>query len=182
MLSLFTAMNLTILCKGIETINKIRAGKIEKKALLDELLGETKENLETIRDDYLRHDLPIHNVLSELKTTCLEKAMRAHKRKKIDFNLLKQGKISYTSCKSQHQYSLYKDYDTERLYSNILEKITSFKKKKRLHYKSQRGWSKSVSPKRRMNTVVDLYLMLSNHLSSNDMYKKLGSFRCTKGL
>lgn len=149
---------------GITAINNIRLDKNEEKALLEEVLEELKYNLRTIKDDYIKNDVPIAKIVQVLKITKLNSAEKKRKRKKLDFNKIKQGKIRKNCFVSKYQYSMYRDYDTEKILLKLREKITDFKKVKLLYY-SRNKWSKKINPKSRMNTIEQLFILLSNHLS-----------------
>jgi len=149
---------------GITAINNIRLGKIEEKALLEEVLEEIKYNLRTIKDDYIKNEVPIAKIVQVLKITKLNSAENKRKRKKLDFNKIKSGKIHKSCFVSKHQYSKYRYFDTEKTVLKLREKITDFKKAKSLYY-SRNKWSKKINPKSRMNTIEELFILLSNHLS-----------------
>lgn len=151
---------------GITAINNIRLGKIEEKALLEEVLEELKFNLRTIKDDYLKNEVPIAKTVQVLRINKLNSAERKRKRKKLNFNKIKSGKINKSCYVSKYQYSQYANFDTEKVLLKLREKITDFKKAKSLYY-SRNKWSKKINPKSRMNTIEQLLILLSNHLSYN---------------
>jgi hypothetical protein len=155
---------ISALVSGISAINNIRFGKIEEKALLQEVLEELKFNLKTFKDDYLKNDVPIAIIIQVLKISKLEKAESARKRKKLDFSKLKSGTVKRECFVSDYQYSKYKNFQTEEVLLKILEKIVDFKKAKQLYYQKNK-WSKKINPKSRMNTIEQLFILLSNHLS-----------------
>ena len=90
--------------------------------------------------------------------------MRKLRGKGKDFNKIKPGKIHKSCFISEYQYSIYSDFDTEQVLLKLLDRITEFKSKKRMYY-SRNKWRKSINPKSRMNTIEQLYILLSNHLS-----------------
>ena len=151
---------------GITAINNIRLGKIEEKALLEEVLEELKFNLRTIKDDYLKNEVPIAKIIQVLRINKLNSAEKKRKRKKINFNKIKSGKINKSCYVSKYQYFQYANFDTEKVLLKLREKITDFKKAKSLYY-SRNKWSKKINPKSRMNTIEQLLILLSNHLSYN---------------
>ena len=157
---------ISAIVSGIGAISNIRLGKIEEKALLEEVLEELKFNLKIIKDDYLKNKVSIAKIIQELKITKLESAETKRKRKKLDFNKIKSGKIHKSCFISEYQYSKYSDFDTEKLLLKLLDRITEFKSKKRMYY-SRNKWRKNINPKSRMNTIEQLYILLSNHLSYN---------------
>lgn len=155
---------ISALVSGISAINSIRLGRIEEKALLEEVLEEVKENIEIIKDDYLKNDCSIESIIPTLKITKLESAERARKRKKLDFNNIKKGIIDSSCFVSAHQRKHYVDFDTEKVLLKIREKVKGIKKAKQLYFKRS-SWSSKINPKSRMNTIEDLFVLLSNHLS-----------------
>ena len=155
---------ISAIVNGIQAIANIRLGKTEEKALLEEVLEELKFNLKIIKDDYLKNRVPIAKILKELKITKLQSAKNKRKRKKFDFNKIKSGKIHKSCFVSNYQYSKYSDFDTEKLLLKLLDRITEFKSKKRMYY-SRNKWSKKINPKSRMNTIEQLFILLSNHLN-----------------
>ena len=68
---------------GIGAISNIRLGKIEERALLEEVLEEIKFNLKIIKDDYLKNKVPIAKIIQELKITKLKSAETKRKRKRL---------------------------------------------------------------------------------------------------
>ena len=151
---------------GIEAISNIHLGKIEEKALLEELLEELKFNLKIIKDDYLKNKVPIAKIIQELKITKLKSAENKRKRKKFDFNKIRSGNIHRSCFVSELQYLKYSDSDTEKVLLKLLDHITEFKSKKRIYF-SRNKWNKKINPKSRMNTIEQLFILLSNHLSYN---------------
>ena len=65
---------ISAIVSGIEAISNIRLGKIEEKALLEELLEELEFNLKIIKDDYIKNKVPIAKIIQELKITKLKSA------------------------------------------------------------------------------------------------------------
>jgi uncharacterized protein YifE (UPF0438 family) len=155
---------ISAIINGINAIKAIRLGKIEEKALLEEVLEELKENLETIKDDYLKNGCDIATIITAIKINNLEKAERARKRKKLDFNKIKPGKIHSSCFVSVHQNKYYSEFDTEKVLLKIREKVRKIKKVKSLYFKRNK-WSSKINQTSRMNTVEDLFVLLSNHLS-----------------
>lgn len=149
---------------GINAINAIRLDKIEEKALLEEVLEELKDNLKTLKDDYLKNDCTIETIIPILKISNLEKAEKARKRKKLDFNKIKAGKIDKSCFVSDHQRKYYSDFDTEKALLKLGEKVKDIKKAKQLYFKRNK-WSVKVNQKSRMNTIEELFVLISNHLS-----------------
>ncbi len=149
---------------GLGALSNIRLGKIEEKALLEEVLEELKFNLIIIKDDYMKNKVPIAKIVQELKITKLKSAENKRKRKKFDFNKIRSGKIHKSCFVSEYQYSKYSNFDTEKVLLKLLDRITEFKSKKRMYF-SRNKWSKNINPKSRMNTIEQLFILLSNHLS-----------------
>jgi hypothetical protein len=154
---------ISVITLGISSIQKIRLGRIEEKALLEEVLEELKHNLKTIRDDYLKNNCEINTVVNVLEIKALEMAEKDRKRKKLDFNRIKDGVIDLSCFVNEHQIKYYQRFDTEKLFLKILEKVKEIKNIKELYYKNGE-WSNKINPKARMNTIVDLVLLVSNHL------------------
>jgi len=94
---------ISAIVSGIDAINAIRLGKIEEKALLEEVLEELKDNLRIIKDDYLKNGCAIETIIPIIKINNLEKAERARKRKQLDFNKIKPGLIDKSCFVSDHQ-------------------------------------------------------------------------------
>ncbi len=151
---------------GISAIQNLRLGNIEEKALLEEVLEELTSNLKTLKDDYLKNEVPIEKIIRVLKINKLESAEKKRKRKKLDFNKIKAGKILKDCFVSKYQLKQYGDYDTEKVLLKLREKISDFKKARRLYF-SKNKWSKKINPKSRMNTIEQLFVLLSNHLSKD---------------
>jgi len=152
------------LASGINAIKAIRLGKIEEKAILEEVIEELKYNLKTIKDDYLEKGCSTDLIIPALKITCLEKAESARKRGKLDFNKIKSGIIDKDCYVSNQQRKYYPDFDTEKALLKLREKVKEFKKSKQLYFKRNK-WSDKINPKSRMNTIVDLFILISNHLN-----------------
>ena len=91
-------------------------------------------------------------------------------RKKLDFNKLKEGKIERVCFVSEYQYSKYKEFDTEKVFLKLREKIKDLGKAKRLYF-SRGKWSNKVNPVSRINTIVGLFVLLANHLAGADTQK-----------
>ncbi len=155
---------ISALVSGLNALNNIRLGHIEEKALLEEVLEELKTNLKTISEDYLKNNVPIEKIITVFKINKLESAEKARKRKKLDFNNIKTGKIDKTCFVSEYQYNKYADFDTEKVLLKIRDKISDLKKAKQLYY-TRNKWSNKINPLSRMNTIVNLFVLLSNHLS-----------------
>jgi len=170
-MSIFGIDPISAIVSGINAINGIRLDKIEEKALLEEVLEELRRNLQTIKDDYLKNKVSIDKITGELAIQKLEAAERARKRKKLDFNKIKEGPIDKTCFVSLYQYSKYKDFDTEKIFLKIRDKVKDLSKAKRLYF--NRGqWSNKVNPISRMNNLVGLFILLANHLSMGKSAQK----------
>jgi hypothetical protein len=155
---------ISAIMSGISAINRIRLDNNEEKALLEEILEEMKDNLKIINDDYIKNDCSIESVISALKINNLEKGERARKRRKLNFNRIKDGKIKTECFVSTHQKKYYSEFDTEQLLLKIREKIKDIKKVKLLYFKRNK-WSRKINHKARMKTIVELHLLLAKHLS-----------------
>jgi hypothetical protein len=155
---------ISAIISGISAINSIRLDNNEEKALFEEILEEMKDNLKIIKDDYIKNDCSIESVISALKINNLEKGERARKRRKLNFNRIKDGKIKTECFVSTHQKKYYSEFDTEQLLLKIREKIKDIKKVKSLYFKRNQ-WSHKINHKTRMKTIVELHLLLSKHLS-----------------
>ena len=149
---------------GVNSIGSIITNSNEKDAILIEFLEELKFNFNLINDDYLKNNLPIEDVIPVLKTSALERAEKARKRNKIDFNQIKKGKVSKEILLTYRHKKHYADYDTERLILKLREKFIQLKKTRKLYFKKNK-WNKKVNPKSRMNSLVNLIALISNHLS-----------------
>ncbi len=156
---------ISAIVSGISAINRKRFDNIEEKAHIQEILEEIQDNFKIIKDDYIKNDCAIENIITTLKITNLEKGERARKRNKLDFNGIKQGKINIQCFVSAHQKKYYSEYDTEQLLLKIREKLKEIKKIKSLYFKGNK-WSPKVNQKTRMKTIVELYILLANHLNS----------------
>jgi 6-phosphofructokinase len=156
---------LAAIISGISAIQNLRLGNIAEKALLEEVLEEVASNLKTIKEDYIKNEVPIEKIIHVLKISKLESAEKKRKRKKLDFNKIKPGKINRDCFVSKYQFKQYGDFDTEKVLLKLREKISDFKKARRLYF-SRNKWSKKINPKSRMNTIEQLYILFSNHLSS----------------
>lgn len=155
---------ISAIVSGIQAIANMRLGKIEEKALLEEVLEELKFNLKIIKDDYIKNKVPIAKIVQELRIKKLKSAENKRKRKKLNFNKIRPGTIHKSCFVSDYQYSKYSDYDTEKVLLKLLDRITEFKSKKKMYF-SRNKWSKNINPKSRMNTIEQLFILLSNHLS-----------------
>jgi len=149
---------------GINSIKTIINENAEQEAVLMEFLEELSYNFKLINNDYLKNNLPVEDVIPVLKISALEKAERARKRNKIEFNQLKKGKINKGFLVTYHQKRHYKDYDTERLMLKLREKLIHLKTTRKLYYKRNK-WNKKINQKRRMNSLVNLIILISNHIS-----------------
>ena len=77
---------ISAIVSGIQAIANMRLGKIEEKALLEEVLEELKFNLKIIKDDYIKNKVPIAKIVQELRIKKLKSAENKRKRKKLNFN------------------------------------------------------------------------------------------------
>ena len=153
-----------ILMEGIKAIRNLQIGKIEERALIEEVKEELINNIKIIKDDYITNQVAIFKIITVMKINKLENAEKARKRKKLDFNKIKKGRIDKSCFISDYQYYKYKDYDTSKILLKLREKFNDLKKVKQLYY-SNNKWSNKINPKSRMNTIVNLFALLSKHLS-----------------
>lgn len=149
---------------GITAIKKIRQAKDEENALLDELIEELNFNVKLVRTDYLKNGVAVETIIPLIKTTKLESAERARKRKKLDFNKIKPGIISQTCFISNHQIKYYSSFNMEFLLLKLRDKFTEIKKVRKLYY-SRGNWRHGINPTRRMKNIVELLELISNHLN-----------------
>ena len=149
---------------GITAIKNIRQAKVEENAQLDELIEELYFNIKLVRTDYLKNGIAVATINPLIKTTKLESAERARKRKKLDFNKIKPGFISQTCFISNHQIKYYSNFNTELVLLKLRDKVTEIKKVRKLYY-SRGNWRRGVNPIRRMKNIVELLELISNHLS-----------------
>ena len=57
---------LAAIISGINAIQNLRLGNIAEKALLEEVLEELESNLKTIKDDYIKNEVPIEKIIHVL--------------------------------------------------------------------------------------------------------------------
>jgi len=62
------------------------------------------------------------------------------------------------------QRKYYSDFDTEKVLLKLREKVKNIKDAKQLYFKRNK-WSEKVNQKSRMNTIEELFVLISNHLS-----------------
>jgi hypothetical protein len=86
-----------ILMEGIKAIRNLQIGKIEERALIEEVKEELINNIKIIKDDYITNQVAIFKIITVMKINKLENAEKVRKRKKLDFNKIKKGRID-KSC------------------------------------------------------------------------------------
>ena len=148
----------------ISNLNSIIKNNNEKDAIMIELLEELKFNFNLIGHDYLKNNLPIEFIIPVIKTKALEKAEKERKRRKLNLNEIKSGKLNRQYLQTYHQKKYYEEFDTERLLLKLREKQTNLKKIKSLYFKRGK-WNKKINPKSRMNSYVSIVILISNHLN-----------------
>lgn len=163
-LSLIGIDPISAIVSGISAINNVRLGNIEEKAQLEEVLEELKFNLTIIKDDYLKNEISIEVIIPVLKINKLESAEKARKRKKLDFNKIRSGKVHKSCLINDHQIKYYSEFDTEQIFLKLREKIIEIKKARQIYFKRNK-WNNKINPKSRMNTIEGLFVLLSNHIS-----------------
>lgn len=149
---------------GIQAINRIGEKRIEKEALTIDLLEELNTNLKILKDDYIKNEMPVSVIIKEIKIRKLESSVSAARRKKFDFKSLNKGPVDQSCFVSIHQKDHYQNFDTEEILYKIREKVTELKRVRNIYYRKEK-WSKKVNPKMRMETILGLFLLLSNHLN-----------------
>ena len=117
---------------------------------------ELKENIELIRL-YVDSGADPKDLISKLTDSAFRNALSEG----FNFNSLKKSKISTRSTKNVPQLQKYNDWDTQRVFENVYQKVTTIK-----HAATIKNSKKPIRTGVRLKNIFNLMVMLAIHIGN----------------
>lgn len=119
-------------------------------------LLEIQQNIQLLEEFY-RKDLDADKTIGELETDNFTKIIESN----FNFNKLQRKKVSEETIDGIKSLNRYANWDTEKLVSNIFQKIIHLQKLTRIGYNSSK-----FNIRLRLKNLLILNIFLSKHINS----------------
>ncbi|MDA3811035.1 MAG: hypothetical protein PF518_12000 [Spirochaetaceae bacterium] len=126
------------------------------KGLERSFLLEIQQNIRLLEEFY-RKDLDADKTIGELETDNFLKIIESN----FNFNKLQRKKVSEKTIGGIKSLDRYVNWDTEKLVTNIFQKIIHLQKLTRIGYNSSK-----FNLRQRLKNLLILKIMLSKHIKS----------------